>query len=104
MELGASRPVAAGAYVDNVVTIGTSAEAANELLHTLVRRFEDAGLVVHEIVEASADTQFLGLQLHAGRSLTAKAKNVWRLRAALACLLRKRWATGFALRAVLGHI
>merc|ERR1711920_720304 len=33
--LGPSRPVTAGAYVDNVVTIGTSAEAANSLMHTL---------------------------------------------------------------------
>ncbi|CAK0859145.1 unnamed protein product, partial [Prorocentrum cordatum] len=102
--LGPSRLVAAGAYVDNVVTIGTSAEVANSLMHSLVRRFEDAGHVVHEIVEASADAQFLGLQLHAGKALTVKAKNVWRLRAALGSLLRRKWVTGYALRAVLGHI
>ncbi|CAK0867123.1 unnamed protein product, partial [Prorocentrum cordatum] len=37
-------------------------------------------------------------------ALTAKAKNVWRLRAALGSLLRRKWVTGYALRAVLGHI
>ena len=61
-------------------------------------------VLLGEVRGADLQVRARGLQLHGGKALTAKAKNVWRLRAALGSLLRRKWVTGYALRAVLGHI
>eukprot|EP00959_Pyramimonas_sp_CCMP1952_P380693 7976000-Pyramimonas_sp.AAC.1 len=77
--------------------------AADVLLYTLVAGLRGAGLVVHEVCEASATVEFFGLHLLDGVALAVEARNVWGLRAAIESLLRRRWTTGHALRAVLGR-
>ncbi|CAK0845134.1 unnamed protein product, partial [Prorocentrum cordatum] len=96
--------VAGAGYVDNYFVLGGSPKVVSERLQAIADDLTRHGLTVHELEPPSQDRDFLGPSLREGRWLSLRARNIWRLRAAIRATLRRQVISGFLLRVLTGHI
>ncbi|CAK0861196.1 unnamed protein product, partial [Prorocentrum cordatum] len=96
--------VGCAGYVDNYLAVGTNAARVNAVVDQVSEQLQRVGIHVHDAESASGDCTFLGLELRAGRWLSVKGRNVWRLRYAIEEVLRRKKVSGHLLRILLGHI
>ena len=78
------------AYVDNFAVFSHSAEEANRLRGRVLETVAKAGLIAREIADAAVVTDMLGHRID-GREgcVGVSPKRLWRLRDAIASLLRR---------------
>ena len=90
-------------YVDNFAVFGANPSKINACLRSIIKRFDQLGIPIHEVSDASTRGEFLGLELDDG-IFTIKKRRLWKLKYAIETILQRRRASGHILEVLVEHV
>jgi hypothetical protein len=91
------------AYGDIFLVEGLDPVEVNNANGRIQNRLTQAGLLVHEIEEASTSSEFIGLAFDHGK-VSVRPKKFWKVKLALEGLLKRGQCSGEMLEVLLGHL
>jgi len=91
-------------YVDNFAVMGTDRHTVKTDLDSIVSHADGVGLPCHPASEPELSADFIGIRWEGGKGrVHCSPRRMWKLRLAIAHVLRTRRASGDQLRRLVGH-